>query len=145
MIADTGGLYALYDGDDRWHRKVVDFIESVDEPVIVPVVILAELSYMLNRKLGIDAELELLRSVAAGEMIVEPLTPADISGCARLIEQYRGLNLGLADASVFIVADRLRTNRILTVDERHFRAVTSTRGQAFTLLPADSDSKSMPR
>jgi hypothetical protein len=29
-------------------------------------------------------------------------------------------------------------NRVLTLDERHFRALRTTAGAAFTLLPADA-------
>jgi predicted nucleic acid-binding protein len=44
----------------------------------------------------------------------------------------------LADASVITTADRLGIRRILTVDERDFRAVQSGRGIPFTLVPADA-------
>jgi predicted nucleic acid-binding protein len=47
------------------------------------------------------------------------------------------LRLGLADASVVVIAGASRTTRILTLDERHFRAVRPLWGKAVTLLPAD--------
>ena len=47
------------------------------------------------------------------------------------------LNLGLADAAVIATAERLNVQRILTVDERQFRAVRSVDGKPFTLVPAD--------
>jgi uncharacterized protein len=37
-----------------------------------------------------------------------------------------------------VLADRHRTTRLVTFDERHFRAVTSLRGEAFTILPTDA-------
>ena len=40
--------------------------------------------------------------------------------------------------AVIAAAERLQTHRILTVDERHFRAVRPSDGTAFTLLPADA-------
>jgi predicted nucleic acid-binding protein len=36
------------------------------------------------------------------------------------------------------VAHRYGTNRIVSFDERHFRAVTPLQGGAFTILPADA-------
>jgi hypothetical protein len=45
---------------------------------------------------------------------------------------------GLADLSVVILAHRFRTRRLLTFDERDFRAVTPLSGGSFTLLPHDS-------
>ena len=49
----------------------------------------------------------------------------------------RDLDLGLADASVIATAERLEVYRILTVDERDFRAVRTVRGDSLVLLPAD--------
>ncbi len=45
---------------------------------------------------------------------------------------------GVADLSVAIVAHKLRTRRILTFDERYFRAVRPLQAGEFTLLPADA-------
>ena len=56
---------------------------------------------------------------------------------ARLDEQYAALDLGLADLSVVILAHRFRTRRLLTFDERDFRAVAPLSGGSFTLLPRD--------
>ena len=46
--------------------------------------------------------------------------------------------IGLADASLVALAGRLRTNRIATIDHRHFRALTTPAGPAFSLQPADA-------
>ena len=42
-----------------------------------------------------------------------------------------------ADASVMATAERFGVHRVLTVDERHFRAVLSKDKRPFTLVPAD--------
>lgn len=55
-----------------------------------------------------------------------------------MLASYRDLMIGLADASILVLAGRYRTNRILTLDERHFRALRTPRGEHFTLLPADA-------
>jgi len=53
-----------------------------------------------------------------------------------LIEQYRDLKLGLADTAVMSLAEELNIYRILTIDERDFRAVKLKK--PLVLLPADS-------
>lgn len=45
--------------------------------------------------------------------------------------------IGLADASLVVLAARAATRSLLTLDERHFRAVRPQQGGAFRLLPAD--------
>ncbi len=55
-----------------------------------------------------------------------------------MLASYRDLMIGLADASIVVLAGRYGTNRILTLDERHFRALWAPDGGHFTLLPADA-------
>lgn len=140
VIADTGGLYALYDADDAHHHGVRRVVEQERGPLIVPMAILGELDYLLREFLGIDAELAFLDGVANGAYILEPLSVVDVARCRALIATYRELDLGLADASVIATAERFRIRRVLTVDERDFRVVTPRHG-TLTLLPADMDGK----
>lgn len=46
--------------------------------------------------------------------------------------------MGLADASLVVLAHRYGTDRLLTLDERHFRVLRTREGQPFRLLPADA-------
>lgn len=58
--------------------------------------------------------------------------------CRELIATYRDLEIGLVDSAVIATAERLEVRRVLTVDERDFRAVHA-KGGALTLLPADAE------
>ena len=46
--------------------------------------------------------------------------------------------IGLAEASIVVLAGRYGTERVLTLDERHFRALRTPAGERFTILPADA-------
>ena len=54
-----------------------------------------------------------------------------------MLASHSDLMIGLADASVVVLAARYGTNRVLTLDERHFRVLRTPGGEYFTLLPAD--------
>jgi len=56
---------------------------------------------------------------------------------ADVIDRYRDLEIGLADASIVVLAGREQTDRVLTLDERHLRALRTLGGRPFVLLPAD--------
>lgn len=99
---------------------------------------LGELDYLLRAHLGIQAEIDFIESVMSGSFTLENLTPEDVARCHELIKTYQDLDLGLADAAVIATAERLNIERILTVDERDFRAVRPKRGKPFVLLPADA-------
>lgn len=139
VVADSGALYALYDADDRHHASVREAVQRGGgaTPLVVPAAILAEVDYLLREFLGVDAELDFLDSLIAGAFSCEPLAPGDLEACREVITRYRDLDLGFADAAVMVTADRLKTDRILTVDERDFRAVASREGHSYRLLPAD--------
>jgi len=138
LIADSGAIYALYDARDRHHAAVTDVIDKERETIIVPMAILAEIDYLLRVRLGSRAVSRFLEGITVGGYVLEPFTTGDVIRCQRLLETYADLDLGLADASVIATAERLNSRRILTVDERHFRAVRGAEGKAFTLLPADA-------
>jgi len=137
LIADSGALYALYDRADAHHPAVNEAVAEETGPIILPSAILAEIDYLLRVRLGLAAELALLKGIATGSLTVEPFRLEDANRCQRLLKQYADLDLGLADAAVIATADRLGVRRILTVDERDFRAVRTSQGEPFVLLPAD--------
>jgi predicted nucleic acid-binding protein len=97
----------------------------------------AEADYMILERLGVDAELAFLNDLASGDFQVECLTPAELGSIEDIARRHRDLRVGLADASVVVLAARFRTRRILTFDERHFRAMSPLQGGRFTILPAD--------
>jgi predicted nucleic acid-binding protein len=134
VVADTG---AIYDSSDTYHLSVCAVVEREPGSIYVPVAILAEIDYLLLEYLGPQAELDFLKSIDSGAFTLEPLTTVDFTRCLEIIEQYRDLKLGLADAAVMATAERLGVRRILTLDERDFRAVLANDGQPFILLPSD--------
>jgi len=138
LIADSGAIYALYDSRDRHHSAVAKTIEQETGTIILPMAILAEIDYLLRVRIGNRAVSRFLEGIQTGGYVLEPFTSADVNRCQSLLQTYTTLNLSLADAAVIATADRLGTRRILTVDERHFRAVRSAAGAPFTLLPADT-------
>ena len=82
--------------------------------------------------------LELEHEIESGSYELAPFTPEDIGKARLVVERYDDLGIGLADASIVVLADHYDCNRVLTLDERHFRALRTTAGTAFTLLPADA-------
>ena len=138
LIADSGAIYALYDARDRHHAAVAEAVDEERETIIIPMAILAEIDYLLRVRLGSRAVSRFLEGIKVGGFTLEPFTGADVVRGQALLERYADLDLGLADTSVIAAAERLNSRRILTVDERHFRAVRTAGGKAFTLVPADA-------
>jgi len=137
MICDTGAVYALYDADDVHHAGCTSQIETERGPLLLPVALLSEIDYLLTSRLGVAASLDFFESVEAGSFDLVPLQQADLSRCRELMREYQDLSLGFADASVVVVAEQLKLQRIFTVDHRHFRAIRPRGLDHFVILPAD--------
>lgn len=135
VIADTGALYALVDSSDAWHRRVATWWKSNRRPVLVPVSVLPEVSYLLQTRIGVEAELAFIRAVADGEFPIEPIEPDDFDRTASLMERYADLPLGFVDASVVALAERTDAREILTTDRRHFGVVRPQHTRALALVP----------
>jgi len=138
LIADSGAIYGLHDRRDRHHRALRKAIEQETGPILISQAILSEIDYLLRAKLGTNAKIDFLDDIIASIFTLVPFTAIDVIRSRDLVVTYRDLDLGLADAAVIATAERLGVNRILTVDERDFRAVRSADGKPFRLLPADA-------
>jgi predicted nucleic acid-binding protein len=68
---------------------------------------------------------------------LEPFGPSDVSRATEVIERYRDLEIGLADASIVVLAERHVVTDVLTLDQRHFRSMRIQRRKRFKVLPFD--------
>ena len=97
----------------------------------------AEVDYLAGSRVGRVARSAFLEDLAAGRFLVECLEPEEYGTLARLDRMYADLDPGLADLSIVVLAHRFRTRRVVTFDERHFRAIKPLQGGSFVILPAD--------
>lgn len=138
IVLDTSGLLAAIDSEQRQHDRARGALELDEGPFLLSPFVLAEIDYLLSTRVGVEAELLLLDEVTEGAYRLEPFDGDDVRQARRLIDRYEDLRIGLADASIVVLAARAKTTRILTLDDRHFRAIRPLRGgRAFDLLPSD--------
>jgi len=135
LIVDTGPLYAAAATRDVNHRRCVELLAQAPRPLLVPGLVVTEVCYMLHDRIGAHAELAFGRSIAAGEVIVEPVLDSEWERIAELTEQYLDLPLGIVDASIVALAERHRVTEIATLDRRHFTVVRPRHVPGFTILP----------
>ena len=138
MIIDAAPLVSLADRRDPRQPLVRHVLDTEPGALVVPAPVTAEVDNLLRKRGGSGAARLFLQDIAAGGFQVEGLTPEEHGLALRLHDQYAGLDLGLADLSVILLAHRYQTRRLLTFDQRHFRAITPVSGGVFLLLPADS-------
>jgi predicted nucleic acid-binding protein len=133
LLVDTGVLYALADRRDAWHARVRAYLEAHAETLLAPVTILPEVAYLLRHRIGPHAEVAFVRSLAKGELAVEPLQRADLSRAEKIMEAYG--EMGFVDTTLVAIAERLKVNTIATTDRRHFGTVRPVHRERFLLVP----------
>jgi hypothetical protein len=137
LVVDAAPLVALADRRDPMGSRIENLLRDEPGELVIPVPVTAEVDYLLGRRLGRSARLAFLDDLAAGRFTVANLEPDDYGVVAGLERRYDDLDVGLADLGVIVVAKRYGTRRLLTFDERHFRALRPLDGGQFTLLPSN--------
>lgn len=93
------------------------------------------MAYLLETRLGPDAEVRFLGDLAAGSLISEPVRPPDWIRIAELVADYSDLPLGTVDASIVATAERLGFVELATLDRRDFTVVRPAHTEAFEIVP----------
>lgn len=135
MIVDTSALLAFFDADEPDHQAVSATLGDATEPLVVSPYIVAELDYLVASRLGVAAELAVLRELAGGAWDLPAIAANELSQAGSVIEQYADQRIGVADASIVVLADRYRTSTVVTLDHRHFDVLRPLTGGRFTILP----------
>lgn len=135
MIVDTSALLAFFDDAEPDHRAVCEVIYNTAEPLVVSPYVVAELDYLVATRVGVPAELAVLRELAGGAWELPAFDAALLGMAAAIIERYGDQAIGVADASNVVLATRYHTRTVVTLDRRHFGVLRPVDGGAFTVLP----------
>ncbi|HKI01179.1 MAG TPA: PIN domain-containing protein [Thermoanaerobaculia bacterium] len=133
VIVDSGPLVAAANAADPAHQACLDVLRTPGFHLVIPALCVAEAAYLINRYRGSQTESRFLRGLE-GFDVQAPLAH-DWPRIGELVEQYSDFPLGGTDASVIALAERLRTEIIVTLDRRHFGAVRPRHCEHLRLLP----------
>jgi predicted nucleic acid-binding protein len=136
ILLDTSGLLAAIDSSQNQHAEAAAALREAGGPLLLSPFVLAELDYLLASRVSAKAQRALLDEVARGAYQLESFTAADVASATAVIRRYRNLAIGLADASIVVLADRHGLLDVLTLDRRHFQVLRGPEGRRFRLRPA---------
>jgi predicted nucleic acid-binding protein len=135
LICDTGPILAALDQADPDHQRCAELLVQTDEDLVVPTLVLAEVDYWCHERLTAEAWLRFFDDVLAGVYRHEPPTDRDFTRCKEIQEQYYDLQIGVVDASVIALAERLDEPKVASLDQRHFTAVRPRHVAYLHLVP----------
>lgn len=135
LVVDTGPLLAALDRADPDHEACASLLGEATEDLVVPALVLAEVDYWCSERLGPDAWLAVLDDILDGVYRVEHPSAVDFSRCRALQDQYADLHLGVVDASIIALLERLGEEKLATLDRRHFSVVRPAHVAGFIVVP----------
>lgn len=138
ILVDTSGMLAAMFADQNWHEECAEALLSALPPRIISPFVLAEADFFIQKFGGVDAEALFLAEIGRRAYELATFDEDDVEEARRLIMKYRSLRIGLADASIAVLAARYDAFDVLTLDERHFRAIRPAPRKSFRILPADA-------
>lgn len=141
MVADTSGIIAASDRNARESAACRAVLQEAGTVIISPLV-LTEVDHLAKARFGSQARTAIIDSVltqAGRSRFQIPETGLEVLDTARMVQrQYASLDLDLADAVNVALAAQYRTDAVLTLDRRDFRAMRPlTPHKCFRLLPVD--------
>jgi predicted nucleic acid-binding protein len=135
LVFDTGPLLAALDAADPDHRRCVSLLSDTNEDLVVPILVLAELDYWCHQRLGAGAWISFMEDLLAGAYRLETVTMTDLTRCHEIQTLYLDQDVGVVDASVMALVERLGEDRLATLDHRHFSVLRPVHVGALELLP----------
>ena len=146
IICDTSGLLAAMFSDQDYHEECAKALLESEPPRILSPFVVAELDYMILKYAGVEAEIAFMKEIEDGVYQVADLNEMiDFHSLRNQLQKYASLKCGIADISTMLLASVNNTLDVLTLDERHFRALRTPYNKPLRLLPFDSNVVSVRR
>lgn len=135
MIVDTSALLAYFDATEPAHQSVASVIDGATRPLVVSPYVIAELDYLMLTRHGTHAEHAVLEELAGGAWDLPDFGSARLRAATKIVQAYRDVPIGVADASLVVLATEYRTDRVVTLDRRHFSILRLPGGEPIQILP----------
>jgi predicted nucleic acid-binding protein len=132
-IVDSGPLVAAANTADPEHNVCLEVLRTPRLHLVIPALCVAEAAYLIQQRRGSSTEARFLRGLEGFD--VQAPVAQDWRRISELVQQYADFPLGGTDASVIALAERLRTEIVITLDHRHFGAVRPKHCERLRLLP----------
>lgn len=113
ILIDTGVFVALFDGDDKFHQKSVDFIKNNKSPLVTTLANITEVLYLLTDS---KTQYNFLNWLYLAKIDIVPLGGRELVDIGKLLVQYSNVPMDFADGCLVYLANACTINQIATID-----------------------------
>lgn len=134
VILDTSAIIALSDKRHHLNKEIIDLVSQKETICIIPSTVTLEVCQLLKYRFGSKYEKKFLEEIDKSSFIMETVTFKDISRILQILSKYDDLNAGYVDSSIVAIAERLGTNKLATLDRKHFSVLIPDGFEYFDIL-----------
>lgn len=134
-LLDTSFLVALLNTQDKHHSACIQALATETRPPWLPDMVIPELAYMILRDRNYPVLIAFLNSIIQGHIPVEKATLDDLARTAELLRKYADSRVDFVDCVIVAIAERLKIQRILTLDRRDFQLFRPLHCTHFEIIP----------
>jgi uncharacterized protein len=135
LIVDTNIWLSAADRRSVRHLACLELLAAHRGQLASPVPVIAESSWLILDRLGVQPHHQFLSLVTTGELTAVDLSAAEWLRCVELCDRYRDLRLDVMDAAIVAIAERFAVTTIATMNHRDFAVVRPAHCEAFELVP----------
>jgi len=134
VILDTSAIISLSDKRHHLNEEIKNLVLKKENLCIVPSTVAVEVCQLLKFRFGSKYEIKFLEELSKSSFIMETIKLSDVSRIIEILTKYKDFNIGYVDGSIAAVAERLGTNKIITLDKKHFSVLIPTGFENFDIL-----------
>lgn len=133
LLLDTGAFVALADRSERRHADCVAVLEEWTGRIVTTEAVLTETLHLVGPRWA--AQKICLEFLLRGAFLLVPQSATSLKRISILMEKYRSVPMGYADATLVALGEELDTDRVFTLDHRGFSVYRLNQRKAFRLFP----------
>jgi predicted nucleic acid-binding protein len=114
ILIDAGPLIALFDKNDRYHRKIKAFVRGKSWRFVTTTAVITEVSYMLN--FNVQVQIDFFEWILNKGLILEEIHQQDMVRVIELTKKYQDRPMDFADATLVLAAEKTGIRSIISID-----------------------------
>ena len=113
-IIDSGPIIALFDRSDKYHKSVLQFLESFKCELITSWAVITEVSHMLD--FNLQVQIDFLKWCELGGIKIYEISQDEIVNIRVMMEKYIDIPMDLADGTLMYIASKENIKNIVSID-----------------------------
>ena len=114
ILIDTGPLTALFDKDDSYHGRVLEFISGKRFQFVTTTAVITEVTHLLD--FSVETQILFFQWILNQGAIIHEIGFEDIARIIELTRKSSDRPMDFADATLVVAAEKTGIRKIISID-----------------------------